>query len=239
MAVGTAWAVLAAAPVAGEARGSGVTGMQGVPAVTGVEAWAEVRADGGASVRMRYVLRGGPASSDVAAVLLPFGEAVPGDVRVVLDGRPVGEGPAAVGDGGRYEVVLPLKGAAVRGIELRYELASVSSRARGGLRIHVPLFVPELPVADSRPDFFSASLTVPEKWSVSETFPTGFLPAGPSARATGYTLNLSVAPATLSLRAREDGRRRLGLLHLLDALTLLLLGAFAAAGWRHLRGKGS
>lgn len=88
------------------------------------------------------------------------------------------------------------------------------------------------PVRAEGGEAFRATVTVPPEWAVAEGFPSGLRADEPGV----WAVSLSVAPSMVSFRARTDGRWRPGFPHLVDLLTVLVLGAFAFIGRRHLKG---
>ena len=208
-------------------------------------------ADGSADVTVAWLLAGAdpdmplPADESVPLALLGFGEA---DVEDV------------VRDGAETIVLWPTSGsrrtATVRPpfdseggsllMKFTYRVASAveidgeRARARVPLLTGPPLLAgnssvvaPEIVAAAGLgPAGFSAEVRVPEEWVVADGFPSGLRPSS----AGVYEVELPTTPAMIGFRARTDGRWVPGVPLLIDTVTVALLLAFAAFGWRHLQG---
>jgi hypothetical protein len=186
---------------------------------------------GTAAVRAEYVLSGVGADSVVRGTALDFAGATIEALRAGEDGRPLPIlRPRALVTLAR----LPLTpGAAGEGsVVVSYEVPGAVVVRGAAIRGHVPVLSLDLPPEATSPGLFRAELRLPPEWSVAEGFPTGMAPAG----APGvYDVDLAVVPALVGFRGRSDGAWRPGLPLALDAAGLVLLVAFSAVGWRHLR----
>lgn len=113
-----------------------------------------------------------------------------------------------------------------------YRVRGAVGRRGASLRAHVPVLSVDRPPTAATPGFFRAELRLPPEWSVTEGFPSGLRPMD---RPGLYEVDLSVVPAVISFRGRVDGAWRPGVPLLLDILAGVLLLAFSAVGFRHLR----
>ncbi len=193
-------------------------------------------ADGSAAVIVSYVLRaadGGllPAGSPIDFELLGFGEAttdrfVAWGTTPVLLWEMVGSHRAAAISAPSTEDDALL-------IELSYSIERAVEEDEGRLHVRVPVLNgPSAPDPGSGGGF-EARLLLPPGWDLSEGFPSGLRPAGPTGV---WAVSLPVVPAMVGFRGSSDGSRRLGLPVVIDLLMLLALGGFAVVGWRHLSG---
>lgn len=193
--------------------------------------------DGSAEVGIRFELStqvpGAPLPLDhpVTFEMLGFGGSVAEDVRrgngeVVVLWPTVGSHRAAV---------VRLSSADVEGdmatVTFSYRVDDVLEAPGASVHARVPLLTGPPVRAETGEDAFQARLSVPDEWVVTEGFPSGMRPSGPG----GQVVSLAVAPSIVGFRARTDGRWRPGFPLFVDVLTLLILGTFAAFGWRHLR----
>jgi len=186
---------------------------------------------GTADVRAEYLLAGAGADSVVRATALDFAGATIEALRVGEDGRPLPIlRPRTLVTLAR----LPLTsgGGEGRRVVASYVVPGAVVAHGAALRGHVPVLSLDLPPEATSPGLFRAELRLPPEWSVTEGFPTGMAPGS----APGvYEVDLAVVPALVGFRARSDGAWRPGLPLALDAVGLVLLLAFSAVGWRHLR----
>ena len=206
--------------------------------VVSVSVEAEVLPSGDARVRMRYVLAGAQPGVPVPATLLAFGETAFADLAVARSG---GDGvdpiPLTAEGSRRHTAVLPHRPADAGHAEVQaeYTVARAVSGSGDALRVQVPVLSVDAAPEDSRPGFFTARVTVPGGWAISETFPTAMARVDDAGDGAVYGADLPVVPATLSLRARTDAGWHPGLPLLLDVFTLLVVAAFSFVGWRYLR----
>lgn len=103
------------------------------------------------------------------------------------------------------------------------------------VRVHVPVLTLALPPARDAGAVFHARVRLRSNWSVSEAFPTGMRQQSDGT----WAVDLAVAPAVLSFRARTDGAWRPGVPLLLDLLAGAILLAVLVVGGRHLRTSAS
>lgn len=192
--------------------------------------------DGSALVDVRYALGASepgappPLDTPIDLELLGFGEATADHVEVV--GERVVLWPTA---GSRRAAVIrapeQLDGdTLVLAFSYRVERAALAS-GDVELAAHVPILAGPAVLTDAGGPAFTARLSVPERWALSEGFPSGLR----ESSAGVYHVTLPVVPAVVSFRARTDGSWRPGFPLLVDVLTILILTAFAGFGWRHLR----
>lgn len=126
-------------------------------------------------------------------------------------------------------------GAAVGGaasLTFRYDVPGAVRLEGGAVLVRVPVLSVSLPPAADAVDVFSATVRVPEGWTVSEGFPSGLRGDG----LGGYTTTLPVVPAMVSVRGRSDGVWRPGVNLIVEILAGAFLLGFAFLGWRHLGG---
>jgi hypothetical protein len=207
--------------------------------------------DGSADVSMRWTLVAGepgaplPLDAPVPIELLGFGDAKVEEVTeagagtVVLwpthgSHRAAAIEPPFGASGGALELALSYRAEAVvtgEGASVRVRIPVLTGPPiAGGEPGAVDLAT--LEAAGLGPVGFSVALEVPPSWRVADGFPSGLRRGDDEAlRAT-----LSVSPSMVGFRARTDGSWRPGFPLLIDALTLVILLAFALRGWFHLRG---
>jgi hypothetical protein len=181
-----------------------------------------------AEVRVTYELRGVAAGDSVDVAALDVGDAAVGALRAGAAGAPV---PFAPVFGARRAARVPVSGGPDG--SLRLELAYTVPIPSGGpsLVAHLPVVTVDLAPERARAELFRAELRVPPSWTVTEGFPTT-MRAGREAGT--QAASLQVVPALVTVRASTGGGTRLGLVQLLDAIAVVALLAFGAAGWRAL-----
>jgi hypothetical protein len=116
-------------------------------------------------------------------------------------------------------------------VRLTYLVRNAVEDDEGALHARIPVLSVSLPPTEAVSDLFSAELSVPPDWAVSEGFPTGLRRLEDGT----YGTTLAVVPALVSVRARADGVWRPGLPLGLDLLAMVVLLAFGYQGWIHLR----
>lgn len=170
-----------------------------------------------------------PLDTPIDLELLGFGEATADHVEVM--GERVVLWPTV----GSHRAAVVRPPDAVEGDTLVLTFSYRVEHATAGaveLAAHVPILAgPPVRTDAGGGPAFSARLSVPEVWALSEGFPSGL-------RATSagvYEVTLPVVPAVVSFRARTDGSWRPGFPLLIDVLTVVILTGFAGFGWRHLR----
>jgi hypothetical protein len=116
-------------------------------------------------------------------------------------------------------------------VELSYRVDAAVEVDGDRVLGRVPLLTGPAPRAGGTTGGFEATLLLPEEWEPHELFPTGMRrqPDG------SYGVSLPVVPALLSFRSATGGGWTPGLPLLLDVMTLVVLAAFSAFGWRHMR----
>jgi len=193
-------------------------------------------ADGSADVIVTYVLRavdGGlvPAGSPIDLELLGFGDAttdrfVAWGTTPVLLWETVGSQRAAAISAPSTEDDALL-------VELTYSIERAVEDDEGRLHARIPVLNGPSAPDPGEGGGFEARLLLPPGWDLSEGFPSGLRPAGPTGV---WAVTLPVVPAMVGFRGSSDGSRRLGLPMAIDVMMLVLLLGFAGAGWRHLSG---
>ncbi len=191
------------------------------------------RGDGGADVTARFTLRAGDgrgAKEPIQIELLGFGEAT---ARVVSleDGSALVLWPT-VGTHRAASVHAPdTEWGEALTLEFRYRVERATEFEDGTVRVRIPVLNGPSAPTSAEEDGFEARLLLPDGWSPTEAFPTGLkrLPDG------DYAVSLPVVPSMVGFRAGTDGAWRPGVPMLMDLLTISILAAFAAFGWRHLR----
>lgn len=207
--------------------------------------------DGSAAVTLDWVLV--PSHEDaplpmrlpIPLDLLGFGAATAEEV--VVDGARVVRLESDAGSHRSAALTAPEREpAAALPISFSYRVASAVELDGAWARGRIPVLTGPPAVDGSRAglegdgarpgpsggDVFSATLRLPEGWSVGDAFPSGLRRGDDGA----YRVTLPVTPAMLAFRARTDGAWRPGFPLVVDVLTVLVLLGFAAVGWRHLRG---
>jgi hypothetical protein len=152
------------------------------------------------------------------------------DFRASVDGRP-SSATLREDESGRLTAALPLPERSAREVRIRVSY-SVSGATSGDdpVRIRVPILAVGWPSEEALPGTFEAEVSLSERLTVYESFPSGLRAAGPGL----YRLQLPAAPALLSIRATlGEGAPLGGMVQVLDALVLLVLLVLAWAGWRH------
>jgi hypothetical protein len=142
---------------------------------------------------------------------------------------------ASVAVGGAVAGGAAAGGAAAGGsaaLTFRYDVPGAVRLERGAFLVRVPVLSVSLPPAADVGDVFSATVRVPEGWTVSDGFPSGLRGDG----LGGYATTLPVVPSMVSVRGRSDGSWRPGVNLIVEILAGACLLGFAYLGWRHLRG---
>lgn len=129
----------------------------------------------------------------------------------------------------------PGEATAPRRITASYTVRDAVSHDGALVRVRVPVLTVALPPARDAGDVFRAVLRTPPQWSLTESFPTGFVSSSPGQ----YDVELAVPPSVVSLRARSDGAWRPGVPLVLDVLAGAILLVFLIVGWRHLHAAAS
>ncbi|MDX1492504.1 MAG: hypothetical protein R3253_00415 [Longimicrobiales bacterium] len=214
-------------------------------AQTSTGAWATLRqevevdmtaGDGSADVFIRYELGSRepeealPLDRPIDLEMLGFARAVADEVtlddgEVVVLWPTVGSHRAAV-----VEPPFDADGETLR-ITARYTVEDVAERPGVSLHARIPILTGPPVRAESGEAVFTAVLLVPERWTLTEAFPSGLGRADDGA----HLVSLRVAPSIVGFRARTDGSWRPGFPLMVDLLTVLVLVTFAGFGWRHLR----
>lgn len=166
-----------------------------------------------------------PGPIDVA--LLGLGDITVREIEV--NGDPIVLWPAS---GSRRAAALPAPtetDATSARISIEYRVADAIEVDGVSARVRVPLVTGPVPKGDARG--LGLVVRLPDGWRINDSFPSQL-----RGGAGALDAELSVVPAYLRMVARTDGRWEPGLPLVLDILTLLILGSFAFAGWRHLRG---
>jgi len=201
-------------------------------AVRAVHLVADLTAgDGAARVRVEVALDSVVPGAAVDATALEFAGARVEGVRAGREGEALATSrPRSLAGKVRLPVVAAPD---ARGGEVvaAYTVPGAVREDGPRVRVHVPVLGVDLPPEAASPGLFHAELRLPPGWRVAEGFPTGLRAADEPGV---WTVDLAVVPAVLSLRARADGRWRPGVPALLDAVAVLLIGAFSVIGWRHL-----
>jgi hypothetical protein len=117
-------------------------------------------------------------------------------------------------------------------LTFRYDVPGAVRLEGGAVLVRVPVLSVSLPPAADAGDVFSATVRVPEGWTVSEGFPSGLRGDG----LGGYTTTLPVVPSMVSVRGRSDGTWRPSVNLIVEILAGTFLLGFALLGWRHLGG---
>jgi hypothetical protein len=117
-------------------------------------------------------------------------------------------------------------------LTFRYDVRGAVRLEGGAFLVRVPVLSVSLPPAADPDDVFSATVRVPEGWTVSEGFPSGLRGDGPG----GYATTLPVVPSMVTVRGRSDGAWRPGVNLIVEILAGASLLGFAFLGWRHLGG---
>lgn len=186
--------------------------------------------DGVARVTVDYELNVPDGTSEVTVELLGFDAATAQDF-VVSGGALVVLWPTT-GSRRSATVTLPASaGVGRRRLTLEYHVDFAVLDEGGALRARIPVLSVALPPATDSGDVFSAEVTVPENWAVTEAFPTGLREREPGV----FAVALPVVPAVVSLRGRTDGAWRPGLPWVVNLLVAMILLGFGLAGWRYLR----
>jgi hypothetical protein len=231
----------AALPVGGQAPGSW--------SVVSARLTADLTAgDGSAAVSIRYVLSGTPRGSPlpldhpIPVDLLEFANAtvahvaVGGAERIVL-WPTTGSHKAAVivaparAVPGAIDTPSEALAAEVLELDVTYRVERAVQADGVELRGRVPVLSGPSAPEPGAGGGFEARLLLPAEWRVREGFPSSLR----AERAGVWSVVLPVTPSIVSFRARADGTWQPGLPLFIDVLTLVILGAFTAVGWRHLR----
>lgn len=189
---------------------------------------------GAARVTLRYELTGAeegalPLGAAVPIELLGIGPATARRVETDRDSHPVILWPVS---GTRRAAALRTPsewGGASYSVTLTYTVEEALEERGERSVFRVPLVTGPIPTETS--EGFDLTLHLPEGWAVLDAFPSGLRTDDEGV----WTASLSVVPAYVRLNVATDGRWRPGLPHLIDVLTILILGGFALVGWRHLR----
>jgi hypothetical protein len=117
-------------------------------------------------------------------------------------------------------------------LTFHYDVRGAVRLEGGAFLVRVPALSVSLPPAADAGDVFSATVRVPEGWTVSDGFPSGLRDDG----LGGYATTLPVVPSMVSVRGRSDGTWRPSVNLLVEILAGAFLLGFALLGLRHLGG---
>ena len=191
-----------------------------------------------------------------AAVEIVYGLTVPAsDSEVpltVLSPEPASVADLAVGGaGGAWQVDLPTSetvqragvvriapSSSVRALELRirYTVRTAATLVGRDVRYVVPVVAVDWPPPNPLPGTFRARIRLPADMVAYEAFPTAPGGLGGGMADTGaVSLELSVLPAYVSLRARRGGAPLFTVPRVVDASVVALLLILGLVGWRKMR----
>ena len=117
-------------------------------------------------------------------------------------------------------------------LELRY---SVEGGWSDGGRVTIPIPAPVWTPQDPRPRTFLATVTVPQGWVITESFPTSVVQRPVGAGGGQYQVALQSVPSMLVLRMFEGEAPFLTLERVLDILVVSALLIMGLLGIRFLR----
>ncbi|MEM7416700.1 MAG: hypothetical protein AAF389_14440 [Gemmatimonadota bacterium] len=196
---------------------------------------AEVRvdvipADRAADVAIDYTLEwtgdgtSTPGPVDVALLGLPEATVA----EVIANGDVIVLWPAS---GSRRVAAIPAPPLAAdgsAGLAIRYRVPGAVDVDGSSAVLRAPLLTGPSPRQDA--DGFHLGVHVPTGWRSNDAFPSGLRPDADGV----LRASLAVVPAYVRMDARTDDEWEPGLPLVLDLVTILILGSFAFAGWRHL-----
>lgn len=189
-----------------------------------------IDADGAATVRVDYLLVGGLPGSAVPLQLLGFAAATTEEVTVAGLGDVIlwpasGSLRAASFSAPDHDPGSPLR------LSVGYRIAHAVEGEGPVLRVRIPVAVVPLPTAEGVEAPFEARVRLPNGWTLSEAFPSGFR----ADSAGDQVVSLAVIPSVVGFRANTDGQWRLGFPLVVHLLMATILIAFGWRGLRHLR----
>lgn len=117
-------------------------------------------------------------------------------------------------------------------IELRYRVDQPTPSGEGRFDHTIPILLVDHPPVGDRPELLTARWTLPDGYSVSESFP--LVPLDPAIvdGRRSYAITLPVVPSMLRIRGTRGARPFLTFGRLVDGTVVCVLLLLAGWGWR-------